>query len=542
MSRAGRAELSRPGATICVGQRAAVRSLGSSSVVDVHASVDRGVPDPDARIVEAGRGLAVRLRRRSRCRAVRRRRASPASSMVRGPRGADQHACGSSRGRPVERHVVQLHVAAVDGDGLAPSSSRVTAATCSRSSVTRRLRRGRRRWPHPVQHAVPECNREHVLATAGPGVAMLHRRQSRVRAGGTGSSADAATCISARDQVAAAARSALVRPALEEQSSQSHSSSTPRRGRHCSTDRCGRSSRRGLAGRQARCRASWPCTEALMSTRHAAGQVVCPGWDSNPHWTVFETASSAVGIPGLSSAKVPDTTARDSSPGLLIKSTRVTDLSRVRTEASPWRSLASVVTPSTSVAVAKPVGASTERARLRNARAVRSVRVAARSTVGRPTRLTRAGAYAPEHRGGWAIGRVTGATDVAASLSAVTEAASPAARRHRRGRGADPAWTSRRCSAEEGYDVVGQAGDGEQGRRARRGAPARPGHPRREDAAARRHRRRRADRRAADRAGRHPHRLLPARPGRAGPRRGRDGLPGQAVHARPTWCRRSRWR
>ncbi len=24
----------------------------------------------------------------------------------------------------------------------------------------------------------------------------------------------------------------------------------------------------------------------------------CPGWDSNPHWTVFETASSAVGIPG----------------------------------------------------------------------------------------------------------------------------------------------------------------------------------------------------------------------------------------------------
>ena len=25
---------------------------------------------------------------------------------------------------------------------------------------------------------------------------------------------------------------------------------------------------------------------------------MCPGWDSNPHWTVFETAASAVGLPG----------------------------------------------------------------------------------------------------------------------------------------------------------------------------------------------------------------------------------------------------
>jgi hypothetical protein len=25
----------------------------------------------------------------------------------------------------------------------------------------------------------------------------------------------------------------------------------------------------------------------------------CPGWDSNPHCTVFEAADSAVGLPGL---------------------------------------------------------------------------------------------------------------------------------------------------------------------------------------------------------------------------------------------------
>ena len=25
---------------------------------------------------------------------------------------------------------------------------------------------------------------------------------------------------------------------------------------------------------------------------------MCPGWDSNPHLTVFETAASAVGLPG----------------------------------------------------------------------------------------------------------------------------------------------------------------------------------------------------------------------------------------------------
>jgi hypothetical protein len=30
-------------------------------------------------------------------------------------------------------------------------------------------------------------------------------------------------------------------------------------------------------------------------------QVLCPGWDSNPHYMVFETISSAVGIPGQAS-------------------------------------------------------------------------------------------------------------------------------------------------------------------------------------------------------------------------------------------------
>jgi hypothetical protein len=29
----------------------------------------------------------------------------------------------------------------------------------------------------------------------------------------------------------------------------------------------------------------------------------CPGWDSNPHFTVFEAARSAVGVPGRSSPR-----------------------------------------------------------------------------------------------------------------------------------------------------------------------------------------------------------------------------------------------
>ena len=47
---------------------------------------------------------------------------------------------------------------------------------------------------------------------------------------------------------------------------------------------------------------------------------------------------------------------------------------------------------------------------------------------------------------------------------------------------------------------------------------------------------------AADRPRRHPDRVLPARAGRAGARRRRDGLPREAVHPQPTWCRRSRSR
>src|SRR3954471_10606444 len=46
--------------------------------------------------------------------------------------------------------------------------------------------------------------------------------------------------------------------------------------------------------------ASWRTDVGYMpsgSTR-APTENGCPGWDSNPHWTVFETASSAVGIPG----------------------------------------------------------------------------------------------------------------------------------------------------------------------------------------------------------------------------------------------------
>ncbi len=37
--------------------------------------------------------------------------------------------------------------------------------------------------------------------------------------------------------------------------------------------------------------------------RNVVGDV-CPGWDSNPHWTVFETAASAVGLPGRASEAI----------------------------------------------------------------------------------------------------------------------------------------------------------------------------------------------------------------------------------------------
>ena len=85
--------------------------------------------------------------------------------------------------------------------------------------------------------------------------------------------------------------------------------------------------------------------------------------------------------------------------------------------------------------------------------------------------------------------------------------------------------------AEEGYDVVGQAGDGEQAVALAEELATRPGDPRREDAGARRHRGGRADRRPADRAGGDADGVLPARPRRAGPRRRRDGVPGQALLA-----------
>ena len=84
--------------------------------------------------------------------------------------------------------------------------------------------------------------------------------------------------------------------------------------------------------------------------------------------------------------------------------------------------------------------------------------------------------------------------------------------------------------AEEGYDVVGQAADGaaavELAEEQRPDLvildvkmPVLDGIAAAEQIA-----------RAPDRPGRHPDRVLPARAGRAGPRRRRDGLPGQAVH------------
>ena len=96
--------------------------------------------------------------------------------------------------------------------------------------------------------------------------------------------------------------------------------------------------------------------------------------------------------------------------------------------------------------------------------------------------------------------------------------------------------------AEEGYDVVGEAGDG--ARAVELAEEQRPDlvildvkMPVLDGIAA-------AERIAEARIA--PVVILTAFSQRelvdAGTRRGRDGLPGQAVHPRPTWCRRSRSR
>src|SRR5258708_5923075 len=37
----------------------------------------------------------------------------------------------------------------------------------------------------------------------------------------------------------------------------------------------------------------------FAATTDRNGRFVCPGWDSNPHWMLFESMASAVGLPGL---------------------------------------------------------------------------------------------------------------------------------------------------------------------------------------------------------------------------------------------------
>src|SRR6201990_3249461 len=67
---------------------------------------------------------------------------------------------------------------------------------------------------------------------------------------------------------------------------------------------------RGVGARGNVVRHSWPPVRSLGVVRlchrpsyHHAGtpcrSARCPGWDSNPHWTLFESAASAVGLPGL---------------------------------------------------------------------------------------------------------------------------------------------------------------------------------------------------------------------------------------------------
>src|SRR5580700_5158468 len=101
--------------------------------------------------------------------------------------------------------------------------------------------------------------------------------------------------------------------------------------------------------------------------------------------------------------------------------------------------------------------------------------------------------------------------------------------RDRRGRSPDP---SRPQGDARGRGLLGRGRSRRRGVRRRASDRAAPGsgHPGRQDADPGRHLRRRADRRGPARAGRHPHRLLPARARGTSPRRRRDGLPGQAVH------------
>ena len=100
--------------------------------------------------------------------------------------------------------------------------------------------------------------------------------------------------------------------------------------------------------------------------------------------------------------------------------------------------------------------------------------------------------------------------------------------RDRRGRGHHP---PRPEGDPRGGGLRGRGRDrpGRRGRRAGAGARARRRHPRHQDAGPRRPVGRPGDRRRAPGRGADPHRVQPARPHRAGPRRRGAGLPGQAV-------------
>ena len=93
-----------------------------------------------------------------------------------------------------------------------------------------------------------------------------------------------------------------------------------------------------------------------------------------------------------------------------------------------------------------------------------------------------------------------------------------------------------------GYDVVGETGRGDEAVRAGGGAPARPGHPRREDAGDGRPPCRPRDHLTPSGGRPATHGLQPARPDRGGQGLGGVGLPRQALPAPgapPGHCRRA---
>ena len=264
----------------------------------------------------------------------------------------------------------------------------------------------------------------------------------------------------------------------------------------------------------------------------------CPGWDSNPHWTVFETTASAVGIPGPGRAqRYPKPAAQTRT---WVKPINPLQLHHMMPSGhgrnAMWKPWELVHAQQRAGRGERPCGGDGAQPAARGARRGRAVRRPSgrgSSGAGRPARLTRGRpARARPHPGACGPHRpgTSRAPTRAASLCAVTEPATPPRRVVIAEDEALIRLDLAEMLGEEGYDVVGQAGDGEQA--VELAEELRPDlvildvkMPVLDGIAA-------AERIAAQRIA--PVVILtafsPARPGRAGPRRRRDGLPGQAVH------------